>query len=59
MKEKYIEYLKTIENENILNSVKMFENDDITFEDLERVVLDNNEISIRVFEKKEKVSRIL
>ena len=59
MKQKYIEFLKTIENETILNSVKLFENDDITFEDLERVVLDNKEISFRVFNNKEKVSRIL
>lgn len=56
MKEKYLKYLKEKE---LTELVKSYENKEISFEELEqKVMFDFDEISLRVYIKREKMNRI-
>lgn len=57
MKEKYIKYLK--ETNKFDNIIKSYNNNKINFLELEKIVMDNDEISFNVFSKKEKVERLI
>ena len=55
----YLEYLKKTDNKSILNAILLYENKILDEIDLEKVVLSQNEISKRVFDKQEKIKKII
>jgi len=55
----YIEYLKTINNKNISTALKDFIDQKITFNQLEKIALDNGQFSKHTFIKSLKIKRLL
>ena len=55
----YIEYLRTINNENISSALNDFTNQKITFNQLEKIALDNGQFSKYTFIKSNKIIEML
>jgi len=59
MKENYIKYLKTSDNENVLSALDKYEKQEIDFIELEKIAINNLVFSMRVYEKSLKISKLL
>jgi hypothetical protein len=57
--EKYLEYLKSLNNINILEAIKIFEDNKVDENYLSKVAIDNEYLSYRTFLKSEKIKKIL
>lgn len=57
--EKYLEYLKSLNNINIIEAIKIFEDNKVDENYLSKVAIDNEYLSYRTFLKSEKIIKIL
>jgi len=57
--EKYLEYLKSLNNINIIEAIKIFEDNKVDENYLSKVAIDNEYLSYRTFLKSEKIKKIL